>query len=74
MIKIRVWYKEDTGYCNVELSNLKPRRYMCGWDFNRCIKYIKEELYWMDIDVNKVEVITFVNLKEHWEQNIVRGE
>ena len=71
MIKISVWYKDENNETGLrELRNLKPRRYMCGWDFQRCMKYIKEELYWEDIKEEQVEVIEFYNEKEHWLQVI----
>lgn len=75
MIKIRVWYKDENGENGLrELRNLKPRRYMCGWGFTKCLKYIKEELYWNDIKEDQVIVIEFYNEKEHWVQGIKRGE
>ena len=74
MIKVRVWYKDENGENSLrELRNLKPRRYMCGWDFKRCLKYIKEELYWADIKEEQVEVIEFYNEKEQWVQ-VIRKE
>lgn len=75
MIKVRVWYKDENGESGLrELRNLKPRRYMCGWDFERCMKYISEELYWEDIKPEQVEVIEFQNEKEQWLQVIKREE
>ena len=67
MIKVYVWTK---GNDKVYLNYLKPRRYMCGWTFERAMKYIQEELYWNDIEKEEVEVIGFENEKEHWFQSI----
>lgn len=73
MIKIRFWYKDENGENGLrELRNLKPRRYMCGWDFNRCLKYIKEELYWADIKEEQVTCIEFYSENEQWLQCIER--
>lgn len=68
-MKIYVWTK---GNDKVYLNCLKPRRYMCGWNFDRAMKYIQEELYWNDIEEYDVEIIGFENEKEHWMQNITR--
>ena len=74
MITVRVWYKDENNESGSrELRNLKPRRYMCGWDFERCMKYINEELYWEDIKPEQVEVIEFQNKKEQWLQVIKRS-
>ena len=69
MIKVYAWTKDNE---KVEFNLLKPRRYMCGWNFDRAMKYIQEELYWNDIEKEDVEVIGFENEKEHWIQNIAR--
>lgn len=75
MITVRVWYKDENNESGLrELRNLKPRRYMCGWDFKRCLKYIKEELYWEDIKEKQVEVVEFYNEREQWLQCIEREE
>lgn len=79
MLKIKVWYKEcessEESYCR-ELRNLKPRRYMCGWDFERLLKYISKELYWEDIKEELIEEIVIFSEKEQWQQPIrkVKGE
>lgn len=73
MIKIRVWYKDNDELASRTLRNLKPRRYMCGWDFVRCLYYIKDELYWEDIRPEQIESIEFYNEKEQWIQIIKRG-
>ena len=72
-MKIRIWVKENQESYSQELRNLKPRRYMCGWDFERLLKYIEEELYWEDIEKEAVEEIVIYNEKEHWQQVILRG-
>lgn len=68
MIKIVVWYWDEQykENCRVELRNLKPRRYMMGWDKERLFKYIEEELYWNDIKPESVTCIEFKNEKEQW--------
>lgn len=58
----------------IELRNLKPRRYMCGWNFERILKYAKEELYWKDIDEKEVIGFEIKNEKEFWQQPIMRKE
>ena len=74
MLKIKVWYKNVNGEsANRELRNLKPRSYMCSWEFSRLLKYIKDNLYWDEIDENLVEVIEIVNEKEHWFQSVSRN-
>ena len=74
-MRIKVWYNDreynEEGLC--ELRNLRPRRYMCGWSFEQLIKYIKEELYWNDIQEEDVLEIVIVNDKEQWVQNIRRA-
>ena len=72
MMKIKVWYYEKELKENIcrELKNLKPRRYMCGWKFEKLIKYIEEELYWLDVEKEQVEEIVIYNEKEHWQQSI----
>jgi hypothetical protein len=74
MLKIKVWYndREYNEVCVRELRNLRPRRYMCGWSFEQLIKYIKEELYWNDIQVEDVREIVIKNEREQWMQNIAR--
>lgn len=67
MLKVYVWTKESR---KVELNYLKPRNYMCGWPFERAMKYIKNELYWNDINPEDVDVIVFENETEHWYQSI----
>ena len=37
MLKIKVWVKENQESYSQELRNLRPRRYMCGWDFERLL-------------------------------------
>ena len=77
MLKIKVWYKDyetNEEGCSKVLRNLKPRRYMCGWNFEQLMDYIKEELTWEDIKEELVEEIVIYNEKEHWQQVITRGE
>ena len=72
-MKIRIWVKENQESYSQELRNLKPRRYMCSWNFERLLKYIEEELYWEDIEKESVEEIVIYNEKEQWQQVILRG-
>lgn len=76
MTKIRIYTKEDqeTGYYGTELRNLRPRRYMNGWSFSQLLKYIKEELYWEDINEDDVMTIEIFNKKEQWTNYVARGE
>nr|DAE44656.1 MAG TPA: hypothetical protein [Caudoviricetes sp.] len=71
MLTVKIWYN---GNEHKQLRCLKPRRYMCGWDFERLLKYIKEELYWEDIDSESIEVIEICNDSEHWYQAVSKEE
>lgn len=68
-MKLNIWTKELQ---KITLSNLKPRKYMLDWDFERRMKYIKEELYWEDISEEDVEVIEIANEKSHWISSTAR--
>ena len=72
MLKIKVWVKENQESYSQELRNLRPRRYMCGWDFERLLKYAEDELYWLDINEDDVEEIVIYNEKEQWQQIITK--
>jgi hypothetical protein len=77
MFKIKVYYtdyetKED-GCCTT-LKNLKPRRYMCAWSFDKLLKYISEELYWNDIEKDLVDEIHIVCEQEQWVEIIARNK
>lgn len=69
MLKVKIW---TTDGAHIELRHLRPRRYMCGYSFERMMKYIKEELYWEDIEENDVSVIEIENEREHWIQTFRR--
>lgn len=68
-MKLNIWTKELQ---KITLSNLKPRKYMLDWDFERRMNYIKEELYWEDIKEEDVEVIEIANEKSHWISSTAR--
>lgn len=70
MIKLRVWYQADGEACQQILTHLKPRRYMCGWDFDRVLYYAKKELWWAGIDMLDIRGFEFINDKERWVQPI----
>lgn len=75
MMKIKVWHKNaktNEEGCRV-LRNLKPRRYMTSWSFNQLINYVKEELYWEDIEKDSVVEIVIFNEREQWQQVITRA-
>lgn len=74
MIKIKVWYKDESENVSAlrVLRNLKPRRYMLGWDFEKLLKYIEKELYWEQIEKETIKEIVIYNEKEQWQQNIRR--
>ena len=72
MLKIKVWVKENQESYSQELRNLRPRRYMCGWDSERLLKYVEDELYWLDINEDDVEEIVIYNEKEQWQQIITK--
>lgn len=72
MMKVRVWFKENGEDYVRELRYLKPRRYMCGWDFNRMMKYTKHEREWEEIADEQVECIEIINEREKWMQVIYR--
>ena len=69
MLKVKIWTTEGA---HEELRYLRPRRYMCGWSFERMMKYIKEELEWEDIPQESVDVIEIHNEREHWIQTFPR--
>ena len=72
MLKIKVWFKDENGEDNEKtLSNLRPRSYMTSWSFEKLMKYIKEELYWNDIEQDSVDVIEFET--DYSLQSVVRG-
>ncbi len=76
MLKIKVYYTDvetKQECCVSELRNLKPRRYMCGWSFDKLLKYISEELYWEGIEKDLVSEIHIKCEKEHWTQVIQRN-
>lgn len=70
MIKLNVWYERDGETCLTTLRCLRPRRYMCGWSFERVLAYAKEELWWADIQPTEVTSFEFVNDTERWVQPI----
>ena len=72
MLKIKVWVKENQESYSQELRNLRPRRYMCSWDFERLLKYVEDELYWLDIDKDGIEEIVIYDEKEQWQQIITK--
>ena len=74
MIKIKIWYKDESENVSAlrVLRNLKPRRYMLGWDFEKLLKYIEKELYWEQIEKETIKEIVIYNEKEQWQQNIKR--
>ena len=72
MLKIKVWVKENQESYPQELRNLRPRRYMCGWNFERLLKYVEDELYWLDIDEDNIEEIVIYDEKEQWQQIITK--
>lgn len=75
MIQIRVITKEDVegGYNGTILRNLKPRRYMASYTFQEMMKYVKEELYWEDIQEDEVVEFEIFNKKEQWTDCICRA-
>ena len=73
MLKVEVWYEDENGEVSKEcLRYLKPRNYMTGWDFDRMLKYVKEECEWAMIDINKIDCITLHNEREQWLVDIKR--
>lgn len=68
-MKLNIWTKELQ---KITLTNLKPRKYMLDWDFQRRMAYIKKELYWQDIKEDDVEVIEIANEKSHWISSTAR--
>lgn len=70
MIKLKVWNYEDGRPYLSDLNYLRPRRYMCGWDFDRIYKYAKNELEWSEIELKNIAAFVFKNESEHWEQSV----
>ena len=80
MIKLYVITKtfDERGlefYRHYEIHYKRPRRYMCGWNFEQMMKYAKSEIEWLDIDDNE-EIVGFelTNKDEYWTQSIYKGE
>lgn len=75
-MRIKVWYNDietkEEG-CSRILRNLKPRRYMTGWNFDKLVNYIKEEIEWEDIQQESITEIVILNEKEQWQQVITRA-
>ena len=72
-MKICVWYIENNSTYYHYLRHLKPRCYMCGWSFDKLLKYISNELELEDIEKDSVEAISFIDEKEHWQCSIERN-
>lgn len=67
MLKVKVYYKDENDRTHEKVLNyLKPRRYMCGYSFEQFLKYVKEELYWEDINKEEVYQFEVENSKENW--------
>lgn len=73
MIKIYVVTEENRKTYFTEIHHKRPRAYMTGYSFEQLMKYVKEELYWQEIDENDVLGFEITN-KNCWTQSIMRGE
>ena len=73
-MNVRIWYIQNNSTYYRDLIHLRPRRYMCGWSFDKLLKYISNELEWEDVEKDSVKVITFINEKEHWECSFRKDE
>ena len=73
MIKIYAITEENNRYYWTEIHHKRPRAYMTSYTFEQLLNYVKEELYWEDI--NEEDVLGFTISNKHcWEQDIMRGE
>lgn len=54
----------------IEINHKSPRSYMMNWSFEKLLKYIKEECYWQDININSITAIQFYKNDEHWVYSI----
>lgn len=76
MLKIKVWFKVVNAECEIEertqvLNDLRPRRYMLGYDFKALLKYTKDSLNWHDIDERDVTMFSFYDdTANYWVSNI----
>lgn len=72
MTQIKVYTREDleNGFSGTDLRNLKPRIYMINWEFEKVLKYAKEELYWEDINSFDIVGFEFYNKEQHWTKYI----
>ena len=58
-------YTKDSYYPTI-IPHKRPNCSHLGKDFNELLKYIKEELYWLDIDEKDVTTIEIFDKKEQW--------
>ena len=58
-------YVEDSYYPTI-IPHKRPTLAHCGYTFSQLIKYIKEELYWLDINEEDITTIEIFNKKQHW--------
>ena len=73
MIKIYAITEENNKYYWTEIHHKRPRAYMTGYTFEQLMKYVKEELYWQDI--NEEEVLGFEITDKHcWTESIMRNK
>ena len=77
MLELKVLYmnrKDESAYCQGRvLHHKKPRLYMCGWSFEKMMKYAKDELSWEEINEKDVRCFIIINEKQCWYQAIRKG-
>ena len=57
MLKMYVLLKDKENKKQVyyeELRHLRPRIYMISWNYEKILKYAKEEIYWNDIEEKNI--------------------
>lgn len=57
MLKIKVWLEDGKDLWCEEIRHKRPNKYMYAWSFKKLLNYIKEELYWQDIDESQITAI-----------------
>ena len=58
-------YTKDSHYPSV-VQHKRPTLSHLGKSFDELVKYISDELYWMDVNPEDITCIEIFNKKEHW--------
>ena len=53
-----------------QINHKRPTTRMLDWDFSQLLNYIKEELYWQDINEEDIEAIQLIS--HSWIKSVAR--